>query len=214
MRETGTWVRERWLAAAAAVAINAALLALLAGRLRVEDAAPHAQALQVVWIDAVSDAAPDAAAPSKPDAPESPGAPTLATPPTVRAQSQPPRATPAPQHEATAPTMPPAPDGARPLTAVLLMQVREAAQPRAEDFARRPLADRPATVPGQPADTFRMREALTTARVLAGVGTLFGGSGYRADACPELHRQVAQLGLSDSPADRRHAVALAQALCR
>ncbi len=209
MQETGTLAHERWLAGAAAVAINAALLALLAGQLRVQDATPHAQPLQVVWIDAVSDA-PDA---PKSDAPESPGAPAPPTRPPVRAVSQPPRATPAPQHAATPPATPPDPDGARPLTAVLLRQVRDAAQPRA-DFAPWPLANRPVTVPGQPADTFRMREALTAARVLAGIGTFFGGSDYRADACPELHRQVAQLGLTDTPADRRHATELAQALCR
>ena len=107
-----------------------------------------------------------------------------------------------------------APEVARPLSAVLLQQVRRAAAAKAEDFSRSPFANRPTQLPGRPADTFRMREPLTAARVVAGIGTLFGGSDYSADACPELHRQVAQLGLTDSNADRRHALELAQALCQ
>ena len=203
MRETGTLAFDRVAAGAFAVALNVALFALLMRAMQwPAQPASDTPPLQVVWISA-----PPAALSVRPPSTRNPDTNAL------RAG----RRLPAPRDTSSrlasaSPDI--APEGARPLSAVLLQQVRSAAAAQAQDFSQNPLANRPIQLPGRPADAFRMREPLTAARVVAGIGTLFGGSGYAADACPELHRQVAQLGLTDSNADRRHALELAQALCQ
>ena len=203
MQETGTLARDRVVAGTVAVLLNVALFALLVRQMQWHARpTPYTPSLQVVWIPAVIQmtppARPSSTAVPRPDA------------------MQPERHAPTPP-DTGSPTLPASPvsaPGARPLSAVLLQQVRRAAAAQVGDGSRSPFANRPTRLPGRPADTFRMREPLTAARVVAGIGTLFGGSDYSADACPELHRQVAQLGLTDSNADRRHALELAKALCQ
>ncbi|MFP7722342.1 hypothetical protein [Lysobacter sp. A3-1-A15] len=215
MQATRMLDRDRIVAGALAIAINATLLALLMQQMHWQAAPRRAEALSLVWVAAPPATVPALAPAMAPDArPRDPLMPAR-TPrrplvPRAAARSPSPLPDQAPAPEATPATEP---AGARPLTAVLLMQARQAAGPRAEDFAAPPLANRPVTVPGRVADTFHMSEPLSAAKVVAGIGKLFGGSGYSADACPDLRRQVARLGLADSEADRRHAVELAQALC-
>ena len=204
MRETGTLSRDRVVAGVVAVMLNVALFALLFRQVQWHGRpTPYTPPLQVVWIPTPIQMTP----PMEP--------PPSAAPRPDATQPEPHAPTPSDTGSQTVPASPvSAPEGARPLSAVLLQQVRRAAAAQVEDFSRSPFANRPTQLPGRPADTFRMREPLTAARVVAGIGTLFGGSDYSEDACPELHRQVAQLGLTDSNADRRHALELAQALCQ
>lgn len=87
------------------------------------------------------------------------------------------------------------PDSAPPLSAVFIEQGRGWAQQehRPHDFARNPLTHR--TVPrAEPRrDRFVMRETITPASVVAGIGKLLGGPGYMTDPCPRIRDNINNL---------------------
>ena len=82
------------------------------------------------------------------------------------------------------------------LSAVFIEQGARLLEPSRDsgDFARDPLVHRDARLPGREAQTFRMREPLSPARVLRGIGVVFGGGDYTTDPCPRIRENIAGLG--------------------
>lgn len=168
------------------VVVHAAVLWLLT-----RQADPHTSrdtsALQVHWIERPRIIVPE------PDA--DPPAPTAAR---ERASILPPRAEPTrPADErASEPASREASEQPATLSIVVLEQARRWAEAQAPigDFSRDPLAGRQYLVAGIKADRFRMREAITAAQVVRGIGTLFGGPAYTTDPCPRVRENLANLG--------------------
>lgn len=172
----------------AALAIAVALHAVFAwlilhSRGDRDDASAERGALQVAWIERP---APEPSRPAEPP-PESPRE-RNATPP---------------RDAATAPARPEsvahgraAPEPSRPLSAVFIDQGRQFARTQADahDFVQDPFANRRHALSDVRGGGFRMREAVTPAKVLAGIGQLFGGPGYETDPCPRIRRNIAALG--------------------
>jgi hypothetical protein len=89
---------------------------------------------------------------------------------------------------------PPTPEPLRPLSAVFIEQGKALARSQEiVDFARNPLDDRASGLDA-PAERIRMREPMSAARVVAGIGQLFGGPGYETSPCPRIRRNIAALG--------------------
>lgn len=84
------------------------------------------------------------------------------------------------------------PEPSRPLSAVFIEQGKAVARGDT-DYARNPLT---ATAPtlGDTSERIRMREAMTAAKVVAGIGQIFGGPGYTTNPCPRIRRNIAALG--------------------
>lgn len=77
-------------------------------------------------------------------------------------------------------------------SAVFLQQARDLASARSQPvFAPDPLRRRDDTFPRTAPERFRMRRALEPSGVLAAIGTLVGGPGYRSDPCPQIRRNIA-----------------------
>lgn len=88
------------------------------------------------------------------------------------------------------------PEPSRPLSAVFLEQGRQLAraQAGAHDFVQDPFANRRHALSDAGGGRFRMREPMSAAKVVAGIGQLFGGAGYEIDPCPRIRRNIAALG--------------------
>jgi len=173
---------DRAIASAIAVTAHVALAAWL---LWSRDAGPAAQgreeALQVVWIERPRPLAPPDPAPS----------PDAAQPRIPRAVSD---TTPARATATPAVPLPSEPAPARPLSAVFIEQGRALAEARhGHDFRRNPLVDPQAVRIDAAPERIRMRDPLTPAKVVAGIGVLFGGPGYETDPCPRIRRNLGNL---------------------
>jgi type IV secretory pathway VirB10-like protein len=62
---------------------------------------------------------------------------------------------------------------------------------QAADFAHDPLRRRP---PPTSDGRFAMRRSLSPEDIAKGIGQLFGGAGYTQDPCPQIRRNIANLG--------------------
>ncbi|HRN62365.1 MAG TPA: hypothetical protein PK743_08715 [Luteimonas sp.] len=149
------------------------------------DAAVADEALQVVWIERPAPS-PPASVPHVPEPnPTAPG---------VAKQRPVPPAAPRPALAQRESLAAPSSDEPRPLSAVFLEQASALARAEAgHDFRRNPLTDRPVLIAAPPPERIRMREALTAAQVVAGIGQLFGGPGYSTDPCPQIRRNLGNL---------------------
>ncbi len=144
------------------------------------DAAAPDEALQVMWIERPT--TPTTPSPRQPDP-----APTGTS--ATRAIRPPP---PAPRAGAT--PAPAAAEASRPLSAVFLEQGAALAREEAgHDFRRNPLLDPPPAIAAPPPERIAMKTPLTPARVVAGIGQLFGGPGYSTDPCPRIRRNIGHL---------------------
>lgn len=171
------------LALAATVLVHAVAALLVLASRGAPGPEPAADPLQLVWIEPAP-AAPIADAPAPAEAPVH----TRAT-----SRPPPPRA-PDPAVAATDDPDSPPPEPSRSLSAVFVGQGKALARSQdAVDFTRNPLVDR-ATGIEAPAERIRMREPMSAARVVAGVGQLFGGPGYETSPCPRIRRNIAALG--------------------
>lgn len=152
---------------------------------RTGDDAIHADALQVTWIEPTPPVAPPVAATPEPATTPRPANP--AAPRRIAAT--------APAASAEAEAMPTAtPEPSRPLSAVFIEQGKAVARgDTGTGFTRNPLT---ATAPtlGDTSERIRMREAMTAAKVVAGIGQIFGGPGYTTNPCPRIRRNIAALG--------------------
>lgn len=90
---------------------------------------------------------------------------------------------------------PPDPMASRPMSALYLAQLRQAAGEEldAAIATHDPLADRAVHLPGKAANRFRMREPMSAARAIAMVGQLFGGNDP-AEPCRRNRTEIAALG--------------------
>ncbi|TWI14425.1 hypothetical protein [Aerolutibacter ruishenii] len=177
---------ERGMATLLALALNGWAVWALATAMQPTPAPEAAPAvLQVAWV---RQREPGALvhAPAPPQRLAS-ARPTQEHPPTHGTQPLP--APPPAKH--SDPTLP---TPVRPLSAVYVAQLRQAmhAEGNGIDF-HDPLADRPAQVPGQAANRFRMRTPMSPARAVAMVGMLFGGSDP-AEPCRSNRARIAGLG--------------------
>ena len=141
-------------------------------------------ALQVTWIDPPP-AAPIVAAVAT-DATPSPPSRSHPRKPVLLAP-----ATPASIRDA--------PDAAprAAMSAVFIEQGRQWIEAQADraGFARDPLANRSARVPGRQADSFRMRKPISPQAVVNAVGSyLFAPPGYTTDPCAQINANIAGLG--------------------
>ncbi|ATD66090.1 hypothetical protein CNR27_00315 [Luteimonas chenhongjianii] len=137
-------------------------------------------ALQVAWIDR----------PATPVLPSVPPPPAPAT--TTRTQpvpsAQPRRLQSVDVPAAASPSEPSSPDAA-----ALLDQARDWARTQAPQpaFTHDPLQRRP---PPAADGRFAMRGPITPEDIAKGIGQLFGGAGYTQDPCPQIRRNIANLG--------------------
>jgi hypothetical protein len=165
------WRRDRMIAAAVALVLNAYMVwQLQALLLPIPNAIDEAAApLQVVWIAA----------------PERPGArgagPQVSTPPSRIARTPAQEVVEIHREIPTAPAVDPTPT--RPMVAVYLQQARQLATQQPDGSAPvDPFATRPVALAHQTASRFRLATT-SPADVVAKVGVLFGGAGYSTDDC-------------------------------
>jgi len=145
------------------------------------DPAARDEALQVTWIERP-------ATPAVPPSRQPDHAPTAAAAPRAI------RPAPPPGPRASAAPTPATAEAPRPLSTVFLEQGAALARDEAShDFRRNPLlAPRPA-IEAPPPERIGMKTPLTPARVVAGIGQLFGGPGYTTDPCPRIRRNIGNL---------------------
>lgn len=195
--------RDAGLAAVMVVLLHLALFQLLMRASQVTaPGAADASVVEVVWLR--PQATPTAPSPSRQPAR---GADADARPVPPR----PAAATAAAPAASKAPTPDAPPDG-RPLTAVYLSQARDpsAAPPMPQ---RDLLRDRPVALPGAGEDRFRMREPPSVARVVAGIGRMFGGEDPDAP-CRDHRRSIRELSLHGDSADLQRHLDVERRLCR
>ncbi|MGV8931616.1 MAG: hypothetical protein ACOH1R_05830 [Luteimonas sp.] len=98
----------------------------------------------------------------------------------------------------TAPTTPTdTPTASTSMSAVFIEQGKRWAESRGDGdgFARDPLANRSASLPGRHAETFRMRKPISPQAVVNAVGRyLFAPPGYATDPCQQIRENIAGLG--------------------
>jgi len=191
----------RLLSAGVAVACHVGLGWWLLNPAPQRIAPPPEPALQVIWLEPATPAAPL----SVPPPARAPGVSA------VRAEVRVP--SPAPQvpergEEAAIPQ-----EAHLPAAAALLEQGLQwaRAQQAAPDFVPDPLrsARTGASDPGR----FAMRDPLTPAAVLRAIGTLVGGPDYEADPCPRIRRNLAALGPAGDSELMREEIRRLQSLC-
>jgi hypothetical protein len=104
------------------------------------------------------------------------------------------------------------PEPARPLSAVYLMQARDAT---ATDPARPPdpLADRQVQLPGAGSERFRMRRQASVATVVSGIGRLFGARDPD-EPCREHRRNIGDLALDGDSAALQQQIDYERRRCR
>lgn len=175
-------VTHRLALAVALLAHAAAALLVLALRPPPTPGEPAADALLLTWIEPAPDA-PAVDAPAPAEAPVRNDAPVAPRPRESK-----------PAAVAEVHPDPPAPEPLRSLSAVFIEQGKALARAQETvDFARNPLDARASGVEA-PAERIRMREPMSAARVVSGIGQLFGGPGYETSPCPRIRRNIAALG--------------------
>lgn len=188
---------EAWLAATVAVLSTTAMFWGLSRMMRPIAAPAVVDApLQVVWIARESTTPPD-------ESPPTTGR-RLAAAPASRAMP-PARAKPG----SPSPAMR---EPARPLSAVYLMQARDAT---ATDPARAPgpLADRQVQLPGAGSERFRMRRQASVATVVSGIGRMFGARDPD-EPCREHRRNIGDLALDGDSAALQQQIDYERRRCR
>ncbi|RPD87651.1 hypothetical protein [Luteimonas sp. 100069] len=138
-------------------------------------------ALQVAWIDRP-------ATPSLPALPERPAPATTTRTRRVSTSAQPRPLQSVDVPAAASPSEPSSPDAA-----ALLDQARDWARTQSPQpaFTHDPLQRRP---PPAADGRFAMRGPITPEDIAKGIGQLFGGAGYTQDPCPQIRRNIANLG--------------------
>ncbi len=211
MREIRQTPDDRTLAWLIVVLLHGCLAWLASGAMRVASPVSQ-QAIQVFFIES---------APTRAPTPSSPAQNTTPPPPTRSSQR-----TTHPRNPMIATerldAVQPAPatiaPAGRPLSMVYIAQARL----QAEAEARLPrnaapvdlLARHTPTLPGKPGERFRMRNPLSAADVVAGIGKLFGGPDYSADPCEDLARNIATLATQGDSWELRHDMEFEKNACR
>lgn len=186
----GTRRRTAGIALGATVLVHACVAWWLMG-LRQTTTPPAPTALAVTWIERPAPVIPPPSATPAP-APIPPD--TVIAPPTR-----------APRHAMQAVDVAPvSSDVATPLpTADALLEQAGAwarQQAPAADFSHDPLQHRdPPAADGR----FAMRRSLSPEDIARGIGQLFGGAGYTQNPCPQIRRNIANLG-TGGDAELRH----------
>ena len=102
------------------------------------------------------------------------------------------------------------------MTAVFIAQAaQQAAASAPPPTPADPFANRPVNLPGEAGTTrlrVRMREPRSVARVVEGIGALFGGPG--PDPCAEARANIAALGPGDDRAALEREVDFERRYCR
>lgn len=110
------------------------------------------------------------------------------------------------------------PPAGRPLAMVYIAQAllsaETAARAQQDATATDPFARRAPTLPGKPGERFRMRNPISAADVVAGIGKLFGGPGYSANPCEDLARSIAALAIQGDSWELRHDMEFEKNNCR
>ncbi len=102
----------------------------------------------------------------------------------------------------------------RPMAAVYLMQARQSAQDGSPATTSDPLSDRQVRLPGEGAQSFRMRPPPGgVAAVVSKVGRLFGGEDAGAP-CRETSRNIHDLALDGDSAALQQQIDRERRLCR
>lgn len=200
-RERTSTRAHRFALALTALAHGIAVLLVLASR-DGRPMAPAARALQVTWID------------------PAPPAPVVDLPMPVPVEVRREASTTPPVHRAPAADAavdldpdPPPPAPSRPLSAVFIEQGKAIERSRdGADFVRNPLLDRASTLEA-PVERIRMREPMSPARVVEGIGKLFGGADYETSPCPRIRRNIAALGTGGDGAALQEEVWRHQRFC-
>mgnify|MGYP000993808397 CR=1 FL=1 len=104
-------------------------------------------------------------------------------------------------------------DAQAPGAAALLEQAGDWARRQAPvaDFTRDPLQRRP---PPAADGRFAMRGPISPEDIAKGIGQLFGGAGYTQDPCPQIRRNIANLGTGGDAELTREEIRRLQQFCR
>lgn len=176
---TGMW-RDRSVAWGTVVLWHAAAGWWLLRMMHVGDLGADDEALQIVYVER-----PTHAAPAAPEA-------------LVRHSLRMPRIRPPARNArvvTTSPSLDTSPPAAtRPLSAVFLDQAHLANEHQPETFARQPFDSVPVQLPGEGTNRFRMRCAITPQSAVAWVSRqLFYPAGYTPDPCPRNNENIGSL---------------------
>lgn len=194
----------RWDAAVAAlvaVTVNAGLFWLLSRVMRPELPVEAEAALQVWWIPRDTTREDGATAPSHGARPASQPRRTGNVTASAESGALPPRGASASP-----------PDG-RPMSAVYLMQARQAAPPPVTTTPADPFAQRIAPLPGEGGERFRMRRQTSVATVVDGIGRMFGARDPD-EPCRENRRNISDLALDGDSAVLQQQLDYERRLCR
>ncbi|MCD9007726.1 hypothetical protein LDO31_16090 [Luteimonas sp. XNQY3] len=194
----GTRSRTAAIALGATVLVHAGIAWWLLG-LRQTALSRETDALVVTWIDR-PELLIDIAVP----APTPPVRATAAMPPPARAHSV--------LQAVDVETPSAAADAPLPTAAALLEQAGDWARQQvpAVEFSHDPLRRRAQPI----ADgRFAMRRSITPADVARGIGQLFGGAGYTQDPCPQIRRNIANLGTGGDAELRAEEIRRLQQFC-
>lgn len=104
------------------------------------------------------------------------------------------------------------PEQGRPLSAVYLMQARDAAA-TVPALPPDPLADRQVRLPGEGSERFRMRRQASVATVVSGLGRMFGARDPD-EPCREHRRNIDDLALGGDSAALRQQIDYERRRCR
>lgn len=99
------------------------------------------------------------------------------------------------------------------MSAVYLMQARQAADVPAAPAPRDPFAERRVRLPGEGSERFRMREQTSVATVVNRIGRMFG-AGDPDEPCRENRRNVGELALDGDSALLQQQLDFERRLCR
>jgi len=202
---------DRALAWLIVVLLHGCLVWLARGTARVPSPTSQ-QAIQVIFIESAPALAPTSAPPPQNIAP---APPTRASQHTSTQRDPMIAAERLADEQAELATVTPA---GRPLSMVYIAQARLQAQAEARSQANAapadPFARRTPTLPGKPGERFRMRNPLSAADVVAGIGKLFGGPGYSADPCEDLARNIAALAVQGDSWELRNDMEFEKNACR
>lgn len=167
---------------------------------RAPPAAADEAALQAVWIVRLPPARPADAEPATRRTPQRAPGPR----PSVTRPTEP---TPPPLREAAGT------DGARPMSAVYLLQARRNATDAVVPAPRDPFEDRHSRLPGEGSARFRMKSPTSVAGVVSAVGGMFGARDPD-EPCREHRRNIGAMALDGDSAALQHQLEYERRFCR